>query len=152
MPFSLWSISISYISTGSTICAGELIALQTMTNVLNYLKVQKIDFAKVILVPVTVFSIFFNHDYDSWLRLSMLKEWRKCSATSSNRVSRRLKSNRKLKVISSSSMDLLSSLFVPFHSRYLWDGVLPFHNCMLISTTISFLSNWLFSFRSFQEN
>ena len=28
-------------------CAGELIALQTMTNVLNYLKVQKIDFAKV---------------------------------------------------------------------------------------------------------
>jgi fatty acid synthase subunit alpha len=29
------------------VCAGELIALQTMTNVLNYLKVQKIDFAKV---------------------------------------------------------------------------------------------------------
>ena len=29
------------------VCAGELIALQTMTNVLNYLKLQKIDIAKV---------------------------------------------------------------------------------------------------------
>lgn len=27
------------------VCAGELVALQTMTNVLNYLKVQKIDIA-----------------------------------------------------------------------------------------------------------
>lgn len=55
------------------VCAGELIALQTMTNVLNYLKVQKVDFAKVMPVPVTIFPIYFNHDY-SWLRLSMLKE------------------------------------------------------------------------------
>lgn len=29
------------------VCAGELVALQAMTNVLNYLKVQKIDIAKV---------------------------------------------------------------------------------------------------------
>ncbi|KAF8206176.1 fatty acid synthase [Mycena galopus ATCC 62051] len=29
------------------VCAGELVALQTMTNVLNYLKVQKIDIAKL---------------------------------------------------------------------------------------------------------
>jgi hypothetical protein len=29
------------------VCAGELVALQTMTDVLNYLKVQKIDIAKV---------------------------------------------------------------------------------------------------------
>jgi hypothetical protein len=29
------------------VCAGELLALQTMTNVLNYLKVQKIDIHKV---------------------------------------------------------------------------------------------------------
>lgn len=31
------------------VCAGELVALQTMTNVLNYLKVQKIDIAKVMI-------------------------------------------------------------------------------------------------------
>jgi fatty acid synthase subunit alpha, fungi type len=29
------------------VCAGELVVLQTLTNVLNYLKVQKIDIAKV---------------------------------------------------------------------------------------------------------
>ena len=29
------------------VCAGELVALQTMTNVLNYLKIQKVDLAKV---------------------------------------------------------------------------------------------------------
>lgn len=28
-------------------CAGELVALQAMTNILNYLKAQKIDIAKV---------------------------------------------------------------------------------------------------------
>ena len=29
------------------VCAGELVALQTMTNVLNFLKLQKIDILKV---------------------------------------------------------------------------------------------------------
>ena len=28
-------------------CAGELVALQALTNVLNYLKVEKVDIAKV---------------------------------------------------------------------------------------------------------
>ena len=38
------------------VCAGELIALQTMTNVLNYLKVKKIDFAKVNTIIVLTIS------------------------------------------------------------------------------------------------
>ena len=38
-----------------------------------------IDFAKV-KSPVPKISIIFNNDY-SWLRLSVLKKWRKCSAT-----------------------------------------------------------------------
>ena len=29
------------------VCAGELVALQTLTNVLNYLKMEKIDIPKV---------------------------------------------------------------------------------------------------------
>ena len=29
------------------VCAGELVALQTLTNVLNYLKMEKIDIGKV---------------------------------------------------------------------------------------------------------
>ena len=89
------------------VCAGELIALQTMTNVLNYLKVKKIDFAKVNSSSCSNFLFHCNY---SWLRLSVLKKWRKCSATSSNCVLRGLRSNRKLKVISSSSKDLLPSL------------------------------------------
>jgi hypothetical protein len=55
------------------VCAGELIALQTMTNVLNYLKVQKIDFSKVNTSSCSIFFIIFNHDH-SWLKLSALKE------------------------------------------------------------------------------
>jgi hypothetical protein len=35
------------------VCAGELVALQTMTNVLNYLKVQDIDIAKVCIQNLT---------------------------------------------------------------------------------------------------
>jgi fatty acid synthase subunit beta len=36
-----------YLQGQQYVCAGEFVALQTMTNVLNYLKVKKIDFAKV---------------------------------------------------------------------------------------------------------
>ena len=39
------------------VCAGKLIALQTMTNVLNYLKVKKIDFTKVNTSFCSNFSI-----------------------------------------------------------------------------------------------
>ena len=49
-----------YLQDQQYVCAGELIALQTMTNVLNYLKVQKIDFAKVNTVPVSIFSSFLT--------------------------------------------------------------------------------------------
>jgi fatty acid synthase subunit alpha len=33
------------------VTAGELVALQTMTNVLNFLKIKKIDFTKVCTPP-----------------------------------------------------------------------------------------------------
>ena len=48
---SLYSlIHALYVLQGQQyVCAGELVVLQTMTNVLNYLKVQKIDIAKVCL-------------------------------------------------------------------------------------------------------
>jgi hypothetical protein len=55
------------------VCAGELLALQTMTNVLNYLKVKKIDFEKVKIPVCSNFSIVFNHYY-SWLRISVSKK------------------------------------------------------------------------------
>ena len=39
--FTFWFQGQQYV------CAGELVALQTLTNVLNYLKVEKVDVAKV---------------------------------------------------------------------------------------------------------
>ena len=35
------------------VCAGELVALQTLTNVLNYLKMEKIDIQKVCTLLMT---------------------------------------------------------------------------------------------------
>ena len=35
----------------------------------------------------------------------------------------------------------LPGIDVPFHSRYLWAGVLPFRACMLTSPTMNFLLN-----------
>ncbi|KAE9396321.1 hypothetical protein BT96DRAFT_996816 [Gymnopus androsaceus JB14] len=64
------------------VCAGELVALQTMANVLNYLKVKKIDITKS----------------------------RKCLETLSKSV----------------TVIPLPGIDIPFHSRYLWAGVMPF--------------------------
>ncbi len=41
-------MALNHFSQGQQyVCAGELVALQTITNVLNYLKIEKIDIAKV---------------------------------------------------------------------------------------------------------
>jgi hypothetical protein len=42
------------------VCAGELVALQTMTNVLNYLKIQDIDIAKVCYKSILQFCILLT--------------------------------------------------------------------------------------------
>jgi len=47
----------------------------------------------------------------------------------------------------------LPGIDVPFHSWYLWAGVLPFRACMLIYPTMSFSFELIFFiYRSFQEN
>ena len=90
------------------------------------------------------FFINFNHDH-SWLRLSALKKWRKCSAISSNRVLRRLKSNKKLKVISSSSVGSLPSLFLEsmYPSTHGTSGLGFYHSVLVCwcSPSIIFLLN-----------
>ena len=48
MPILQKNIAWIDISQGQQyVCAGELVALQTLTNVLNYLKMEKIDIQKV---------------------------------------------------------------------------------------------------------
>ncbi|KAJ7769033.1 fatty acid synthase, partial [Mycena olivaceomarginata] len=71
------------VSRQQYVCAGELVALQTMTNVLNFLKVQKIDIAK-------------------------------------QKAEGHIKLERGFATIPLPGID------VPFHSRYLWAGVMPF--------------------------
>lgn len=51
----------SYLQGQQYVCAGELVALQTMTNVLNYLKVQKIDIAKVRAYNPAMTLTLLNH-------------------------------------------------------------------------------------------
>jgi fatty acid synthase subunit beta len=47
----------------------------------------------------------------------------------------------------------LPGIDVPFHSRYLWAGVLPFRACMLTFSYDEFpFELTLFFYRSFQEN
>ena len=46
----------------------------------------------------------------------------------------------------------LPGIDVPFHSRYLWAGVLPFRACMLTFYHNNFPFELIFSFRSFKEN
>lgn len=52
------------------VCAGELIALQTMTNVLNYLKMEKIDIQKVSFVVLKY--IYNSLTYSTSLPRSLL--------------------------------------------------------------------------------
>jgi hypothetical protein len=42
------------------VCAGELVALQTMTNVLNYLKIQGIHIAKVCYESILQFCVLLT--------------------------------------------------------------------------------------------
>ncbi|KAI0046589.1 fatty acid synthase [Auriscalpium vulgare] len=93
------------------VCAGELVALQTLTNVLNYLKVEKVDIGKL----TEKFSIekvkemlgdIVDHCYQSALDLQ--------------------KSEGYIKLERGFATIPLPGLDVPFHSRYLWAGVMPF--------------------------
>ncbi|KAG5638483.1 hypothetical protein H0H81_012415 [Sphagnurus paluster] len=93
------------------VCAGELVALQTMTNVLNYLKVQKIDIAKL------------TETYTVEKVKEMLGEIVKScyeKAIEQQKAEGYIKLERGFATIPLPGID------VPFHSRYLWAGVMPF--------------------------
>ncbi|KAJ7200860.1 acyl transferase domain-containing protein [Mycena pura] len=93
------------------VCAGELVALQTMTNVLNYLKVQKIDIAKL--------TETFTVEKVKEMLGDIVKE---CytRATEQQKAEGYIKLERGFATIPVPGID------VPFHSRYLWAGVMPF--------------------------
>ncbi|KAF8907276.1 fatty acid synthase [Gymnopilus junonius] len=93
------------------VCAGELLALQTMTNVLNYLKIQKIDIAKL----TQTFTVEKVKEMLSDIVKSCLEK-----AQEQQKAEGYIKLERGFATIPLPGID------VPFHSRYLWAGVLPF--------------------------
>ncbi|KAJ7067175.1 fatty acid synthase [Mycena amicta] len=93
------------------VCAGELVALQTMTNVLNYLKVQKIDIAKL--------TETFTVEKVKEMLGDIVKE---CFG----RAQDQQKAEGYIKLERGFATIPLPGIDVPFHSRYLWAGVMPF--------------------------
>ncbi|KAL0065236.1 fatty acid synthase alpha subunit Lsd1 [Marasmius tenuissimus] len=93
------------------VCAGELVALQTMTNVLNYLKVKKVDIAKL--------TETFSVDKVKEMLGDIVKECHQRSLEL-QQAEGYIKLERGFATIPLPGID------VPFHSRYLWAGVMPF--------------------------
>ncbi|PPQ94469.1 hypothetical protein CVT25_001102 [Psilocybe cyanescens] len=93
------------------VCAGELIALQTMTNVLNFIKVQKIDIAKL------------TETYSVEKVKEMLGDIVKSCF---EKAQEQQKEEGYIKLERGFATIPLPGIDVPFHSRYLWAGVLPF--------------------------
>ncbi|KZW02887.1 fatty acid synthase [Exidia glandulosa HHB12029] len=93
------------------VCAGELVALQALTNVLNYLKVEKVDIAKL----TEKFSIEKVRE--------MLNE---IVASCVEKALEQQKEQGYIKLERGYATIPLPGIDVPFHSRYLWAGVMPF--------------------------
>ncbi|GBE85483.1 hypothetical protein SCP_0706700 [Sparassis crispa] len=93
------------------VCAGELVALQTMTNVLNYLKMEKVDIAKL-TGKFTVERV-----------KEMLGEIINSCFT---RAKDQQKAEGYIKLERGFATIPLPGIDVPFHSCYLWAGVMPF--------------------------
>jgi len=93
------------------VCAGELVALECLTNVLNYMKVEKVDIAKLTLtLPVEK------------VREKLAKIVEECL----KRAYARQDTEGYLQLERGVATIPLPGIDVPFHSRYLWAGVMPF--------------------------
>ncbi|KAJ3540249.1 hypothetical protein NM688_g6254 [Phlebia brevispora] len=93
------------------VCAGELVALQALTNVLNYLKMEKIDIEKL----------------TERFTVEQVKEMLDEIVDSSYKKAQELQEQEGyIKLERGFATIPLPGIDVPFHSRYLWAGVLPF--------------------------
>ncbi|KAI0685962.1 fatty acid synthase [Cytidiella melzeri] len=93
------------------VAAGELVALQTMTNVLNYLKIQKIDIVKL--------TETFTVDQVKEMLAEIIDS---CF----QKAQEQQKTEGYIKLERGFATIPLPGIDVPFHSRYLWAGVMPF--------------------------
>jgi len=106
----------------------EFVALLTLTNVLNYLKVQKVDILKVCVArPLTDIYIDDSPQLTEKFGLAKVKEMlndivNSCydSAVEKQKAEGCIVLERGLATIPLAGLDVL------FHSRYLWSDVMPF--------------------------
>ncbi|CAH7689739.1 fatty acid synthase subunit beta [Phakopsora pachyrhizi] len=93
------------------VTAGELVGLQTLTNVLNFLKVQKIDIEKLReTMSLEEVKQHLNEIVSECHKESVAKE----------------KKQGYIVLERGFASIPLPGIDVPFHSRYLWAGVMPF--------------------------
>ena len=98
------------------VCAGELIALATLTNVLNMLKIQKIDLEKLAgMMSIDELKEKLAEIIDGCYDMAREKESKDGGVNL----------ERGFATIPLPGID------VPFHSRYLWPGVLSFRNYLI---------------------
>ena len=98
------------------VCAGELIALATLTNVLNMLKIQKIDLEKLAgMMSIDELKEKLAEIIDGCYDMAKEKEAKDGGVNL----------ERGFATIPLPGID------VPFHSRYLWPGVLSFRNYLI---------------------
>ncbi|MBW0470433.1 hypothetical protein O181_010148 [Austropuccinia psidii MF-1] len=104
------------------VTAGELVALQTLTNVLNFLKVKKIDFLHM----------------QETLSLEEVRKRLNLIIDQCHKESKSQEKNQGFIALERGYASIpLQGIDVPFHSSYLWDGVMPFRNFLSIRLTPS---------------
>jgi fatty acid synthase subunit alpha len=104
-----------------------------MTNVLNYLKVKKVDLAKV---SPTVCAVSIDTHVSQLSEKFTIEEVKKMlgeiidSCFSS--AQEKQKKDGYIVLERGFATIPLPGIDVPFHSRYLWAGVMPFRACKLV--------------------
>ena len=115
------------------VCAGELVALETMTNVLNYLKIQKVDLAKVSqavrTMPIGTYAPQLSEKFTVEEVKKMLGDIIDSCFSSAQE---KQKKDGYIVLERGFATIPLPGIDVPFHSRYLWAGVMPFRACKSI--------------------
>jgi fatty acid synthase subunit alpha len=104
-----------------------------MTNVLNYLKVQKIDIAKVFSLRFffSEYALIPSCQLTETFTLEKVKEMlREIVGSCFERAQEQEKiDDGHIKLERGFATIPLPGIDVPFHSRYLWAGVMPFRTC-----------------------
>ncbi|KAG2057424.1 hypothetical protein BDR06DRAFT_1005063 [Suillus hirtellus] len=107
------------------VCTGELLALQMMTNVLNYLKVQKIDIQKL----TEQFAVEKIKEILGDIVMECFE-----------RSKEQQRAEGYIKLEHGFATVPLPGIDVPFHSHYLWAGVIPFRAYLSKKINLSLLN------------